>query len=85
MHHLLTEVETLYRSFLRLGLGRVFKKIKEISAQRKIFLKIGTLNKDIKCKTKFSRQSLETIFCFLLALAPLKLNLFYISCNSKGV
>ena len=41
-----------------------------------LFLTISTVNNDMKCKRKFGRESLQTVFCFYLAAGLLKFNLF---------
>ena len=51
-----TEVQIWYWKTFEFGLRRSFRKIKQIPAKMGLFLTIGTVNKDIKCKRKFCRQ-----------------------------
>ena len=47
----------LYWKTFKFGLGHFLRKIKEILAKIWLFLAIGAVNKDIKSKRKFCRQS----------------------------
>ena len=50
---LLTEVQIWYRTALKLGPGRIFRKK---NAEKSLFSTIGAVNKDIKSKRKMYRQ-----------------------------
>ena len=52
----ITEVQILYCKIFDFGLGCSFRKLKEIPSKISLFLTIGTVNKDIRCKRKFCRE-----------------------------